>query len=97
MEPLIAYAVLKDALIRRYGAEEADRRIYVVTDWDKGDLRPEAEEKGYTSFVIPDDIGGRYSVLTPVGLLPIAAAGLNISEYSAVVRPQIWTSGTACP
>ena len=78
VEPLISYAILKDALIRRYGAEEADRRIYVVTDRNKGDLRPEAEERGYTSFVIPDDIGGRYSVLTPVGLLPIAAAGLDI-------------------
>lgn len=95
VEPLISYTILKDALIRRYGAEEADRRIYLVTDRDKGDLRPEAEEKGYTSFVIPDDIGGRYSVLTPVGLLPIAAAGLDIRallEGAGIMQNADWSA-----
>ena len=78
VEPLMAYSILKEKLIEKYGEAEADKRIYVVTDAVKGTLRPEVEEKGYKSFVIPDNVGGRYSVLTPVGLLPIAAAGADI-------------------
>ncbi len=76
----IAFALLKDALIKKYGKEEAARRIYAVTDAKRGVLREETDREGYTSFVVPDDIGGRYSVLTPVGLLPIAAAGIQIEE-----------------
>lgn len=80
IEPSIAFAVLKDALIKKYGPEEANRRIYVITDETKGVLRAEAESEGYESFPVPDDVGGRYSVLTPVGLLPIAVAGIDIRE-----------------
>ena len=78
VEPLMAYSILKEKLIEKYGEAEADKRIYVVTDAVRGTLRPEVEAKGYKSFVIPDNVGGRYSVLTPVGLLPIAAAGGDI-------------------
>lgn len=76
----IAFALLKDALIQKYGKEEAATRIYAITDEKKGVLREETDREGYVSFVVPDDIGGRYSVLTPVGLLPIAAAGIDIDE-----------------
>lgn len=76
----IAFALLKDALIKKYGKDEAGTRIYAITDAEKGILREETERDGYVSFVVPDDIGGRYSVLTPVGLLPIAAAGIDVDE-----------------
>jgi glucose-6-phosphate isomerase len=77
-EPSIAFALLKDLLIKKYGKEEANRRIYAITDLGKGILREETEREGYESFVVPDDIGGRYSVLTAVGLLPIAVAGIDV-------------------
>ncbi|MDO4551950.1 MAG: glucose-6-phosphate isomerase [Bacillota bacterium] len=77
-EPAIAFALLKEALCRKYGAAEAGERIYAITDRERGVLRQEADREGYVSFVVPDDIGGRYSVLTPVGLLPMAAAGLDV-------------------
>ena len=79
-EPNIAFAVLKEMLYEKYGREEARSRIYAVTDRSKGMLREEADREGYESFVIPEDVGGRYSVLTPAGLLPIAAAGIDIEE-----------------
>jgi len=79
-EPSIAFAVLKEELIKKYGAEAAGKRIYAITDAEKGILREEADAEGYETFVVPDDIGGRYSVLTPVGLLPIAVAGIDVSE-----------------
>ncbi len=79
-EPAIATRALKWMLERKYGAEEARRRIFVTTDPDKGALRQMAEEEGYESFVIPPDVGGRYSVLTAVGLLPMAVAGMDITE-----------------
>lgn len=77
-EPAIAFRLLREKLEEKYGEDEATRRIYVVTDADKGALRVFAREQGYTTFNIPDDIGGRFSVLTPVGLLPIAVAGIDI-------------------
>ncbi|QAT41931.1 glucose-6-phosphate isomerase [Aminipila luticellarii] len=83
IEPSIAFAVLKEAMIKKYGREEASKRIYAVTDAKKGVLREEAEREGYVSFAVPDDIGGRYSVLTPVGLLPMAAAGIDIKAMLA--------------
>lgn len=83
VEPLLAYAILKEKLIGRYGEAEAYRRIYGITDARRGDLRREAEETGMKTFVIPNDVGGRYSVLTPVGLLPIAAAGHDIRKMLA--------------
>lgn len=77
-EPSIAYALLKDLLIKKYGKEGANQRIYAITDESKGILREETDREGYESFVVPDDIGGRYSVLTAVGLLPIAVAGIDV-------------------
>lgn len=78
LEPSIAFEMLRSYLRERYGMKEAAERIYAITDKEKGSLRAEADEQGYKTFVVPDDIGGRYSVLTPVGLLPIAAAGIDI-------------------
>ena len=77
-EPSVAFRIFKDKLIKKYGKEEAAKRIYATTDRQKGALKTEADAEGYEEFVVPDDIGGRYSVLTTVGLLPIAAAGADI-------------------
>jgi len=74
----IAFAVLKDALVSKYGEKEASNRIYAITDANAGALRKEVETVGYKSFPTPDDIPGRYSVLTVVGLLPMVAAGIDI-------------------
>lgn len=82
-EPAIAFRIFKEWMENKYGREEAGRRIYVTTDKAKGALRKLSEEEGYETFVIPDDVGGRYSVLTAVGLLPIAAAGLDIDALMA--------------
>lgn len=79
-EPAVAFRLLRDAIERRYGKQEASRRIVAVTDRSRGALRTLAESQGYTTFVIPDNVGGRYSVLTPVGLLPLGAAGIDIGE-----------------
>ena len=78
LEPSIAFEILRGYVQERYGMEEAAKRIYAITDASKGALRAEANEQGYKTFVVPDDIGGRYSVLTPVGLLPVAVAGIDI-------------------
>ncbi|OBR66363.1 glucose-6-phosphate isomerase [Paenibacillus oryzae] len=77
-EPAIAFRVFRAELEKKYGKEEARRRIYATTDKEKGALKKLSNEEGYESFIIPDDVGGRYSVLTPVGLLPIAVAGIDI-------------------
>ena len=77
-EPAIAFRILKDYLEKKYGKEEARKRIYATTDKAKGALKNLANEEGYESFVVPDDVGGRYSVLTAVGLLPIAVCGADI-------------------
>ncbi|MBW8008948.1 glucose-6-phosphate isomerase [Lactobacillus helveticus] len=77
-EPSVAFRIFKDKLIKKYGKKEAAKRIYATTDRQKGALKTEADAEGYEEFVVPDDIGGRYSVLTAVGLLPIAAAGADI-------------------
>lgn len=82
-ETSVAFALLKDWLINKYGKEEANRRIIAITDAEKGMLREEVYREGYQSFVVPDNIGGRYSVLSAVGLLPIAAAGIDIDEILA--------------
>ena len=76
-EPAIAFRILKKLLEEKVGKEEAARRIYATTDKSRGALKKLAEKEGYECFVVPDDIGGRYSVLTAVGLLPIAAAGID--------------------
>lgn len=85
-EPAIAFRLVKAGLIAKYGEKAAAERIYVTTDATKGALFDEATKKGYTRFVIPDNIGGRYSVLTPVGLLPMAVAGINCDELLAGAR-----------
>ncbi|MET3656604.1 glucose-6-phosphate isomerase [Sporosarcina psychrophila] len=82
-EPALAFRILREYMEQKYGKEEARSRIYVTTDQNEGALRNLAYEEGYESFVIPDNLGGRYSVLTPVGLLPIAVAGLDIDKMMA--------------
>jgi glucose-6-phosphate isomerase len=79
-EPAIAFRIFKDLLEKKYGKEEAKTRIYATTDKARGALKSLADSEGYETFVIPDDVGGRFTVLTPVGLLPIAAAGIDIDE-----------------
>lgn len=79
-EPAIAFRLFRDYMEKRYGKEGAKQRIYATTDRSKGALKQVADEEGYETFVIPDDVGGRYSVLTAVGLLPIAVAGISIDE-----------------
>ncbi len=76
-EPAVAFRMLRDYMIRRYGAEEASKRIVATTDRSRGTLKKLADEQGYETFVVPDDVGGRYSVLTAVGLLPLAVAGVD--------------------
>ncbi len=82
-EPAIAFRVFKALLEKKYSAEEAASRIYVTTDKAKGTLKSLADRMGYEEFVVPDDVGGRYSVLTAVGLLPIACAGIDIDKLMA--------------
>ncbi len=77
-EPAIAFRVFKQLLVDKYGESEAKQRIFVTTDKEKGTLKEFSDKAGYETFVVPDDVGGRYSVLTAVGLLPIACAGIDI-------------------
>ena len=79
-EPAVSFRILKNHLEKKYGKEEAKTRIIAITDKERGALKQLADEEGYESFIVPDDVGGRYSVLTPVGLLPIAVAGFNIRQ-----------------
>jgi glucose-6-phosphate isomerase len=79
IEPALAFRILRNWMEEKYG-EETSARIYATTDKEKGALKTLANKKGYETFVVPNDIGGRYSVLTPVGILPIAVAGINIDE-----------------
>ncbi len=79
-EPAIAFRVLKEMMEKKYGKAEAAKRIYATTDRQKGSLKGLATEEGYETFVVPDDIGGRFSVLTAVGLLPIAVSGADIDK-----------------
>ena len=79
-EPAIAFRIFREILENKYGIDEARSRIYVTTDKERGALKTLADNEGYEKFVVPDNIGGRYSVLTAVGLLPIAVAGINIDK-----------------
>lgn len=79
-EPAIAFRVFKEMLVNKYGKEEASKRIYATTDKARGALKNLADQEGYEEFVVPDDVGGRYSVLTAVGLLPIAVSGADIDK-----------------
>ncbi len=91
-EPAVAFRVLKEYLEKTVGKEEAKGRIYATTDRARGTLKEEADREGWQTFVVPDDVGGRYSVLTAVGLLPIACAGLDIDklmEGAAAAREKL--------
>ncbi len=79
-EPAVAFRILKNHLEQKYGKENASKRIIAVTDKAKGALKKLSDDEGYQTYVVPDDVGGRYSVLTPVGLLPIAVAGFDIRK-----------------
>ena len=85
-EPAIAFRLFRKFMEHKYGAEEARKRIYATTDRKRGALKQLADAEGYETFVIPDDIGGRFSVLTPVGMLPIAAAGIDIGAIMEGAR-----------
>jgi len=95
-EPALAFRILKQHIENKYGKSEAAQRIIAVTDAAKGALRKLAAEEGYRTFVIQDDVGGRYSVLTPVGLLPIAVAGFDISQLiRGAIDMETLTNSTA--
>ncbi len=85
-EPAIAFRIFREIIEGKYGIKEARKRIYVTTDKNKGALKKLAISEGYETFVIPDDVGGRFSVLTAVGLLPIAASGINIDKLMEGAR-----------
>ncbi len=82
-EPALAFRVFKKRLIEKYGLKEANKRIYATTDKARGVLKTQADSQGYETFVVPDDVGGRFSVLTAVGLLPIAVSGADIDQLMA--------------
>ncbi|KPK84812.1 MAG: glucose-6-phosphate isomerase [Bacteroides sp. SM23_62_1] len=96
-EPAIAFRILKNHLERQIGVKEAGKRIIAITDQKKGALRILADQRGYTSFVIPEDVGGRYSVLAPVGLLPVATAGLSIRKFIDGARTMEKRTGLDVP
>ena len=83
LEPALGFRVFRDLLVKKYGEEEANSRIFATTDARRGALKSEADAAGWESFVVPDDVGGRYSVLSAVGLLPMAAAGIDIIQLAA--------------
>lgn len=85
-EPAVAFRLFRKFLEEKYGQDEARQRIYATTDKERGALKTLADNEGYESFVIPDDVGGRYSVLTAVGLLPIAVSGIDIDDMMAGAR-----------
>ena len=94
-EPAIAFRVFKSLLVEKYGKDGAKERIFVTTDKARGTLKKFSDDEGYETFVVPDDVGGRYSVLTAVGLLPIAAAGIDIDllmKGAALAREEYSTS-----
>ena len=78
-EPAIAFRVFEEMLVKKYGREEANKRIYATTDKEKGAVKVNADANNWETFVVPDSVGGRFSVLTAVGLLPIAASGADIT------------------
>ena len=79
-EPAVAFRILKNHIEKKYGKEEARTRIVAITDKERGALKTLANNEGYKTYIVPDNVGGRYSVLTPVGLLPIAVAGIDIEQ-----------------
>ncbi|MDE5622684.1 MAG: glucose-6-phosphate isomerase, partial [Alistipes sp.] len=93
-EPAIAFRLIKAEIEKRYGKQEAAERIVAVTDKARGALKTLATQEGYPTFVIPDDVGGRFSVLTPVGLLPLAAAGVDIAALFRGAQRREQATGT---
>lgn len=96
-EPAVAFRILKSHIENKYGIDEARKRIVAITDKERGALKQLANEEGYETFVVPDDVGGRYSVLTPVGMLPIAVAGFDIRklvEGAKVMKEHLKSSTT---
>ena len=91
-EPAVAFRIFKNWMEARYGREEASRRIFVTTDKSRGALKKLATDEGYETFVVPDDVGGRFSVLTAVGLLPIAVAGIDVRDMLRGARDgrKVW-------
>lgn len=94
-EPAVAFRILKAHLEKKVGRQEAKNLIVAITDAKRGALRTLATQEGYQTFVIPDDVGGRYSVLTPVGLLPIAVAGFSVKEFVKGMQSMEKICGTA--
>ena len=94
-EPAVAFRFFRELLEKKYGPEEAAKRIYATTDRHRGALKSLADAKGYETFVVPDDVGGRYSVLTAVGLLPIAVAGIDIDALMNGAREMMDTCTAA--
>ena len=94
-EPAVAFRFFRRALEEKYGKEDAAKRIYATTDKSRGALKSLADANGYETFVVPDDIGGRYSVLTAVGLLPIAVAGIDLDELMGGAREMMAVCQTA--
>ena len=94
-EPAVAFRFFRELLEKKYGPEEASRRIYATTDAHKGALKALADEKGYEEFVVPDNVGGRYSVLTAVGLLPIAVAGIDVDALLRGAQDMMHTCALA--
>ena len=86
LEPALGFRVFRDLLVKNYGEEEANSRIFATTDARRGALKSEADAAGWESFVVPDDVGGRYSVLSAVGLLPLCAAGIDIEKILTVAE-----------
>ena len=86
LEPALGFRVFRDLLVKKYGEEEANSRIFATTDARRGALKSEADAAGWESFVVPDDVGGRYSVLSAVGLLPLCAAGIDIEKILTVAE-----------
>ena len=84
----IAFRIFRQLLEEKYGEEGAKERIFVTTDKCRGTLKELSNEKGYETFVVPDNVGGRYSVLTAVGLLPIAVAGIDIDEMMHISKEE---------
>lgn len=93
-ETALAFRIIRQFMEEKYGEEESAKRIYATTDKEKGLLKPLADKKGYETFVIPDDVGGRFSVITPVGLLPIAAAGIDIDALMKGVKDATYDLNT---
>lgn len=94
-ETSLAFRLIRRFIEDKYGVQEAAKRIYATTDQSKGILKPLADKMGYETFVIPDDIGGRFSVITPVGLLPIAAAGIDIDDLMKGIKQAAFDLNTS--